>query len=136
MTISPELLVTKGLLPENVPPVFTAARIWPTFGEDGTAYTVTSKVIGEPCIYNASKRGGQRRMFGIPHPTFVKDQGLFFEKHWADIQALLGGTPGSLSKPGRKSRHPVKLVHCIRQSLGLCCSAIPIKTNRRYAGRS
>jgi len=99
MTISAELLVTKGLLPENIPPVFTAARIWPTFGADGTAYTVTKKVVGEPCIYNASKRGGQRRIFGIPHPTFVKDQGVFFEKHWADIQSILGAAPGSVSQP-------------------------------------
>jgi hypothetical protein len=99
MTISPELLVTKGLLPENIPPVFTAARIWATFGADGTTYTVTSRVIGEPSIYNASKRGGQRRIFGIPHPTFVEDQGIFFEKHWADIQSLFGAAPGSLSQP-------------------------------------
>src|SRR5580704_11533102 len=99
MTISPELLVTKGLLPENIPPVFTATEIWPTFGTDSTAYTVTNKVIGEPCIYNASKRGGQRRIFGVPHPTFVKDQGLFFEKHWADLQSLFGTASGSLSQP-------------------------------------
>ena len=54
-------------------------------------------------------RGELENGFGIPHPTFVKDQGLFFEKHWADIQAVLGGTPGSLSKPtvdtaGRRPR--------------------------------
>jgi hypothetical protein len=99
MTVSPELLVTKGLLPENIPPVFTTAGIWPTFGSDGNSYTVTGKVVGEPCSYNASKRGGQRRLFGIPHPTFVKDQGVFFAKHWADIQSLLEAAVGSLSQP-------------------------------------
>lgn len=99
MTISPELLITKGLLPENVPPVYTAANIWPTFGAGGAAYTVTGKVVGEPCVYNASKRGGQRRLFGIPHPTFVKDQGVFFHKHWADIQTLFDAAVGSISRP-------------------------------------
>jgi hypothetical protein len=99
MTISPELLVTKGLLPENVPPVFTTASIWSAFGADSGTYTVTGKVVGEPCVYNASKRGGQRRLFGVPHPTFVKDQGIFFQKHWTDIQVLFGAATGSLSLP-------------------------------------
>lgn len=99
MTISPELLVTKGLLPENMPPVYTAANIWPTFGADGAAYTVTRSVVGEACVYNASKRGGQRRLFGIPHPTFVKDQGIFFEKHWTEIETLFNASVGSLSRP-------------------------------------
>ena len=99
MPINPELLVTKGLLPENLPPVFTAADIWGAFGTDAAAYTVTSRVIGEPCSYNASKRGGQRRLFSIPHPTFVKDQALFIEKHWTEIQDIFGAALGSLSRP-------------------------------------
>lgn len=99
MIINPELLVTKGLLPENVPPVYTAANIWPVFGANGTAYTVTGKIVGAPCVYNASKRGGQRRLFSVPHPTFVKDQGIFFHRHWADIQRLFDTAPGSLSRP-------------------------------------
>ena len=99
MTINAELLVRKGLFPENLPPVYTAQNIWPAFGPSGTAYTVTTKTLGEPCVYNASKRGGQRRLFGIPHPAFIKDQGLFFEKHWTDIDALFQAACGSLSRP-------------------------------------
>jgi hypothetical protein len=99
MPVSPELLVSKGLLPENIPPVFTAKRIWPTFDADATSYSVTRSVVGELCLYNASKRGGQRRVFGIPHPTFVRDQAVFFEKHWADLEVLFAASPGSASKP-------------------------------------
>ena len=99
MTIIPEKLVTKGLLPENLPPIYSAQHIWFAFSQDGTNYAVTAKMIGEPCVYNASKRGGQRRLFGIPHPTFVRDQGLFFEKHWTHIEALFEAAIGSLSRP-------------------------------------
>jgi reverse transcriptase-like protein len=99
MTISPELLVTKGLLPENLPPVFTARNIWPALSPNVLTYSVTAKAVGDLCIYNASKRGGQRRLFGIPHPLFIKDQGLFFERHWADIEPLFNAAPGSVSRP-------------------------------------
>jgi Reverse transcriptase (RNA-dependent DNA polymerase) len=99
MAIIPEKLVTKGLLPENLPPVYTAQNIWSAFSQDGTTYAVTAKMIGEPCVYNASKRGGQRRLFDIPHPAFVRDQGLFFEKHWTHIEALFEAAIGSLSRP-------------------------------------
>ena len=34
-----------------------------------------------------------------PHPTFVRDQGLFFEKHWTHIEALFEAAIGSLSRP-------------------------------------
>ena len=50
-------------------------------------------------LYNASKRGGQRRMFAIPHPLFVKEQGLFFQKYWTDMEIFLGTATGSVSGP-------------------------------------
>jgi hypothetical protein len=56
--------------------------------------------------YNASKRGGQRRIFGLPHPSFIHDQGLFFEKHWTDILARLEKAVGSLSRPSFSDNGP------------------------------
>src|SRR5437016_13711585 len=96
---SPELLVAKGLFPENLPPIYTTKDVWAALFPQENTYSITNKAIGDPCIYNASKRGGQRRLFGIPHPLFIKDQGIFFEKHWPQLQALFGAAPGSVSSP-------------------------------------
>jgi hypothetical protein len=80
-----EKLTTIGLFPENLPPVFTPKNIWACFAGLGNDYAITSNCVGEHATYNASKRGGQRRIFGIPHPAFVRDVAVFFEKKWADI---------------------------------------------------
>lgn len=97
--IDPQLLVTKGLLPENLPPVFTTASVWTALAPKHLAYVVTPKATGELCLYNSSKRGGQRRVFAIPHPLFVKEQGLFLRKHWSQIEALFDTAVGSVSRP-------------------------------------
>jgi Reverse transcriptase (RNA-dependent DNA polymerase) len=99
VNLSPELLVAKGLFPENLPPIYTTKDIWAALSPQESTYSVTSKVVGDPCVYNASKRGGQRRLFGIPHPLFIKDQGLFFEKHWSDLQRIFDMALGSASCP-------------------------------------
>jgi hypothetical protein len=104
--ISPELLVTRGLFPENLPPIYTAKDIWAALSPQVTTYSVTHKASGDLSFYNASKRGGQRRLFGVPHPVFIKDQGLFFEKHWDELQSLLGAAPGSVSRPILDSAGP------------------------------
>lgn len=97
--INPELLVTKGLFPENLPPAFTTESVWNALGAKQLAYVATPKAIGELCLYNSSKRGGQRRTFAIPHPLFIKEQALFFQKHWPDIEALFDTAHGSASRP-------------------------------------
>ncbi|MGO7582400.1 hypothetical protein ACC689_09650 [Rhizobium ruizarguesonis] len=94
-----EHFVDRGLLPENLPPVFTSRKLWKHFAAFGTGYGITGKAIGDHAVYNASKRGNQRRVFAIPHPGFVRDAGLFFEKHWADLEPLLSRSTGSASKP-------------------------------------
>jgi Reverse transcriptase (RNA-dependent DNA polymerase) len=99
MSIDPELLVSKGLFPENLPPVYTTRSIWGALNPKQTAYVVSAKAVGELPLYNASKRGAQRRIFAIPHPLFVKEQGLFFCNHWADINALFDVATGSASRP-------------------------------------
>lgn len=96
---SAELFVTKGILPENLPPVFTTRNLWPHFAPMGTTYGVVSKAVGDPSTYNASKRGGQRRIFSVPHPAFIRDAGLFYERHWPSLLAQIGGSSGSASKP-------------------------------------
>jgi hypothetical protein len=97
--ISAELLVRYGLFPENLPSVFTTRAIWPQLPPATVVYAVTRKAVGELCTYDASKRGGQRRIFAIPHPLFIRDQGIFFEKHWAEIESCFGAARGSTSHP-------------------------------------
>ncbi|MEJ1119765.1 RNA-directed DNA polymerase [Phyllobacterium sp. CCNWLW109] len=96
---SVELFVKKGLLPENLPPVFSSNQLWAQFENYGTTYIVSSKCVGEAALFNASKRGGQRRIFSIQHPAFVRDQALFFEKNWENILPLIESSKGSASKP-------------------------------------
>jgi hypothetical protein len=106
MPIDPKLLVSKGLFPENLPPVYTTSAIWSALNPKQTVYAASAKAVGELSLYNASKRGGQRRLFAIPHPLFIKEQGLFFEKHWADIEALFGAASGSVSRPKFEDASP------------------------------
>ncbi|OCJ14909.1 hypothetical protein A6U89_22670 [Agrobacterium sp. B133/95] len=89
----------RGLLPENLPPIFTSKKLWHHFSMSGTSYGITAKAVGDHAVYNASKRGGQRRVFAVPHPAFARDLGLFFEKHWVDLTPLFDRSPGSVSKP-------------------------------------
>jgi hypothetical protein len=83
--IDPEAQVTKGLFPENLPPVYTTQAIWKALNPKQSAYTISAKASGELCFYNASKRGAHRRVFAIPHPLFIREQGFFFQKHWPEI---------------------------------------------------
>lgn len=104
--LSPELLVTRGLLPENLPPVFTTKNIWPALSALGDSYSITQKIAGDHPVFNASKRGGQRRLFSIPHPLFLRDKSIFFALHWNDIVQLFEASPGSASKPNIDSNGP------------------------------
>jgi hypothetical protein len=106
MSIDPELLVSKGLFPENLPPVYTTSSIWKALNPKQTAYSVSAKAAGELSLYNASKRGAQRRIFAIPDPLFIKEQGLFFKNHWTDIEALFDGATGSASRPEFDDKGP------------------------------
>jgi hypothetical protein len=78
--LSPELLISHGLFPESLPSLFTANRIWPAFTSFGANYAVNNDDWGELSPYNASKRGSQRRLFGVPHPAFLRDQALFLRR--------------------------------------------------------
>jgi len=97
--IDVEGLTTRGLLPENMPAAYTTKAIWAPYASLGDNYAITAQVVGEHATYNASKRGGQRRIFGIPHPSFVRDTAIFFSRHWSDVSKIIDSSPGSLSKP-------------------------------------
>lgn len=94
-----EKFVTIGLLPENLPPIFSTQGLWAAYASSGQAYLVTQKMVGEFATYSASKRGNQRRIFGLPHPLFIRDQAIFFLKNWSGIEKLLEKATGSVSKP-------------------------------------
>ncbi|MBE1706727.1 RNA-directed DNA polymerase [Mesorhizobium japonicum] len=96
---SPELFLSKGLFPENLPSVFTSRNLWAGFTSLGTNYGILRESVGEAAVYSASKRGGQRRIFNVPHPAFVRDQALYLQKHWPDISPLLQRSTGSVSRP-------------------------------------
>lgn len=96
---NPELFLSKGLFPENLPSVFTSRNLWAGFNSLGANYGILRGSVGETATYSASKRGGQRRMFNVPHPAFVRDQALFLQKHWPDISPLIARSSGSVSRP-------------------------------------
>lgn len=97
----------KGLLPDSMPPFVSSKSISRSTLADGTSYVVTSDVKGNHSHFNASKRGFQRRAFGISHPAFVRDAALFFVKNWAPIDRHLAASSCSSSIPdfqGTQSR--------------------------------
>ena len=98
-----------GLLPENLPAPVSSRGICKSY-ENSLTYLVTKDVRGSLSNYNMSKRGGQRRLFSIPHPTFVHDEMLFFTKHWDELKAIFSRSPGSMSKPIFSSLGP-RAVH-------------------------
>ena len=97
MPISAELLIRNGLFPETLPSVYTARAIWAALPVVATPYAVRGPAVGQLCNYDSSKRGGLRRMFAVPHPLFIRDQGVFFERHWTTLEACFAAAPGSTS---------------------------------------
>lgn len=93
-------LLKRGLLPESLPPIFSASRLFDIPLLSGpTRYLVTKKRRAHLAGFNASKRGQQRRMFGIPHPLFHHDACHFFDRNWDPVAVVLASSTGSASKP-------------------------------------
>ena len=99
-------MIEKGLLPENLPPIISSKLLWQHLEPLGPGYAVTAKRVGRVSPYNASKRGFQRRLFGLPHPLFIYDQATFFERHWREISAAMSDAVGSLSRPSFPTSGP------------------------------
>lgn len=93
-------LLRKGMLPENLPPIFSTQSLFdlPAISQ-ANRYLVSRSRKGKLAGFNASKRGLQRRMFAVPHPLFHHDASMFFERNWSAVSAVLGGSRGSASKP-------------------------------------
>lgn len=89
MALAPsvESFVRRGVLPDDLPPVYSTKDLVAPSKTGEPVYQVTHEISGRPSEYNGSKRGFQRRAFGIPHPVFVRDCALFFRKHWTDLSA-------------------------------------------------
>lgn len=95
----PVQFLSRGFLPENLPPIYSSKSLADLFSEKAGTYLVNSKSIGSLSTFNASKRTGQRRIFSLVHPVFVHDMGVFFEKNWSDISKIYQAAPGSFSAP-------------------------------------
>lgn len=100
-----EAFVTRGLLPANLPSVITSANLAAPYADEGDRYLVTQSRKGKPAPFDATKRGEQRRAFGIPHPIFVRDAGHFFEGQWEAVWNHISGSVGSASKPLKPASH-------------------------------
>lgn len=96
-TIEP--FIRYGSLPENLPPVLSPGGLWDHFSAYAGSYILTKDCVGQSSPYDASKRGGQRRSFALPHPAFIYEQAAFLTKHWKDISPLFKRSPGSASLP-------------------------------------
>lgn len=99
-----ERMLESGFLPENLPPIFAItnlheAAIRPLASDD----YLTEKPT-EGARYNASKRGGQRRVFTMPNPVFMIDAAKFFLKFNAEVDEHLAKTTDSSSYPSFSSK--------------------------------
>jgi hypothetical protein len=92
-------ILERGFLPENIPPVLTSTKIAQQFSTLPAGYLITKECTGAWSPYSASKRGAQRRIFSLPHPSFIYDSGVFFAKHWKEVAPLFSNSTGSQSRP-------------------------------------
>ena len=85
MSFSADALMSSGLLPENLPPVFSSEQLALLLSLIADGYEIKEGDQGDPCVHNASKRGGTRRLFSLPGPFHIRDQALFLENNWAQL---------------------------------------------------
>lgn len=92
-------MLERGFYPENVPPVFSVLNFYdaakPYLNDAG----FPTKLISEPSVYNASKRGGARRNFEVPNPTFYIDSVNFLTTNFNGLFEHFDSTVDSLSVP-------------------------------------
>lgn len=93
-------LLTKGYLPENMPPAFQSGRM----SEFLTAITSSSYLSSKanqvrPATYNASRRGLARRTFAAVHPTTAYDLAKFASAKWQLMADFFAQSGFSLSTP-------------------------------------
>ena len=74
-------LMENGFFPENVPPVFKVQNFFKVSDELGLLDSFQITKPTKLSKYNATKRGGQRRIFSTPNPLFFLDAASFFTKY-------------------------------------------------------
>ena len=94
-----ERMLEAGFYPENVPPVFSITNLHEASLKAFTASEYVTDKPTEGIRYNASKRGGQRRIFTMPNPVFMVDAAVFFTKHKNEIDEHLAFGTSSCSLP-------------------------------------
>jgi hypothetical protein len=106
-----ERMLEHGYFPENLPPVFAVTNLYEAaLSVFKTKDYITDKAT-EGAKYNASKRGGQRRLFVMPNPVFMVDAAKFFMEHKVQIEEHLATTEHSCSYPifSKEDKRPIKI---------------------------
>lgn len=95
-----EGLLERGFYPENVPPVFRVENLHEAALPylNSSTYTL-GKVPTEPGTYSALKRGGTRRVFSLPNPTFYVDCAVFFNSKRSELFEHFNQSNDSFSVP-------------------------------------
>lgn len=92
-------LLENGFYPENVPPVFRVKNFFKLASKHIDARMYHSNKPTESATYSASKRGGSRRVFTVPNPTYFVDAAIFFSVFRSEIFEHFSGTTDSISVP-------------------------------------
>jgi hypothetical protein len=90
-----ERMIEDGFYPENLPPVFKITNLHEAALGALASGTYVSDKPTEACKLNSSKRGGKRRIFALPNPTFVVDSAIFFLKYKEEIDEHLVSSDSS-----------------------------------------
>ncbi|WP_242535037.1 RNA-directed DNA polymerase [Roseococcus suduntuyensis] len=91
-------LLRKGMLPENLPPSFGSHLLGTRLAEYYSGSDL-SKKLNKHSPYNASKRGGHRRIFSAIHPSMAYNSSLFLERNWRDVSQIFSQDTFSYSIP-------------------------------------
>lgn len=94
-----EELLERGYFPENLPPVFEVSNLHEASLAPLAAGDFITAKPTESCRHNASKRGGQRRIFSMPNPVFMIDTVIFFTKFKSEIDEHLAISSDTCSSP-------------------------------------
>jgi Reverse transcriptase (RNA-dependent DNA polymerase) len=98
-TLFAERMLENGYFPENVPPVFAITNLHEAAINPLKSGNYITDKPTECCRYNASKRGGQRRVFSMPNPVFMVDTATFFLRHKHEVAEHLLVSNDSSSYP-------------------------------------
>jgi hypothetical protein len=101
-------LLTKGYLPIELPPPFTAAQYaqelaGPTAALPGGA-AASQPRFSTACVHNLVRTGGLRRNLGIPNPKHFYRLAEHVTVNWANLTACANASPFSMSKPTADGR--------------------------------